>query len=117
MDELDTRPVLMLPHEIVVMGHRYHIEVVENRDDSLGRTHGAETALGLTELNTGKIRIRGGGEQSEDAVRDTLLHEVMHIVAHLMCEGLDEETVGRMSTGLLLTLRSNPQLVAALISR
>lgn len=115
---VDLRPELRLPAEIIVLGHRYHVSVIEDPDVALGRTHANDhDALGLTDLNRGYTRIRGGGEQSEDTVRDTMLHETMHMVAYHMGVTLDEDDLGRLATGLLLTLRTNPELLAALISR
>lgn len=116
VEPIDTRPEFRLPAEITVLGHRYHVSVIEDPDTALGRADAGQ-ALGLTELNRGYIRLRGGGEQSEDSARDTLLHEVMHVVAYLSGASLEEEQVGPLSTVLLHTLRTNPELVAAIISR
>lgn len=114
----DTRPALQLPGEITVLGHRYRVEVIDDPDVALGRTdQNDHDALGLTDLNRGYIRIRGGGEQSEDAVRDTILHETLHAVAYLAGAHITEEQLGPIATVLLHTLRTNPLLVAALISR
>jgi hypothetical protein len=115
-EEIDFRPAFTLPAEIVVLGHRYHFRVEEDPERTLGRGDTGH-ALGLTDLNRGKIIIRGGGEQAEDAARDTMLHEVIHVVNFLLQLDMDEATVGRLSTGLLDTLRRNPELVAAIISR
>lgn len=115
-DHEDLRLPLQLPSELMILGHRYHLSVVEDPNVTLGRSDAGD-ALGMTDLNRGLMRFRGGGEQSEDSVRDTLLHEVLHAVNYHMACDIHEDNIGRVATGLLAALRANPSLVAALISR
>jgi hypothetical protein len=117
--EVDLRPEFKLPAEINVLGQRYSVTVVE--DPAVGLARDVGDPIGATDLQRGAIRIRGGGEQGEDQARDTLLHEVLHIVDYFanggIAQTLPEATIARMSTVLLHTLRTNPELVAAIISR
>lgn len=105
-----------VPTSIEVMGQRYVVEVVEDHQVALDRfAVGVEHAVGLTDLYRGTMKIRGGAEQSPDALADTLLHEVLHTVAHLLKVEMEEDAVAAVSTGLLQTLRANPDLVRCLV--
>jgi predicted Zn-dependent protease with MMP-like domain len=56
-------------------------------------------------------------EQGADQVRDTLLHEVIHIVFGLLDRDADDALVRPLATVLLEALRANPQLVEFLLER
>jgi hypothetical protein len=63
-----------------------------------------------------RSRIRYAADQSMMQKRATLLHEVLHAVAHTAAiddeEKLtQEEWIGRIESGLLGVLRENPDLV------
>lgn len=106
---------LVLPTEVVIVGHRWRVELVDDPDVSLHREVGPRT-LGMTDLHREVIRIRGGGEQGLDCMRDTLLHEVLHAVFSTAAAEPDESELARVATILLDTLRGNPVLVTALLS-
>lgn len=111
----------MLPDSVVVCGQRFEVKLVDDPDEAIARgtNHGT---LGATHVDKGLIRLRGGGEQSEDQMRDTMLHEVLHAVVRLtyqeksFAKSDDEDAVGAIATHLLDTLRRNPDLVAYLLS-
>lgn len=127
---IDPRPAFVLPHEIVVLGQRFHVGIVEHPTAALDPTE-ADTVEALGHCNRAlqRITIRGGGALTEDKARETLLHEVLHAVIGTARippfsaesghgEHDSEEAIVSMLAPLLLdTLRRNPELVAALISR
>ncbi len=47
-------------------------------------------------------------EQSTDAARDTLLHEIVHALDHMEALRLSEEQVRRVATGLRAVFAANP---------
>lgn len=102
---------MKVPRSVRVLGQTYLIEVIDD-----GRPLGAGdpgAALGWSDHNLQLIRLND--LQSDDSLRDTLLHEALHCIAHLTATELDEGAVTRLSTALLETLRSNPKLVRALL--
>lgn len=125
----DVRPVFRLPAEILVLGQRFAVRVEEHPTIVLDSdSPNSHAAYGSTNRASLKITIRGGGVLSEDAARDTLLHEVLHAIIGVSTMeifhldgghgGPDEEKiVGQLAPLLLAVLRDNPELVAALISK
>jgi hypothetical protein len=115
---------MTLPGSIVIAGHTFAIEVVDDSGAALSRNQKPH-AIGILDEGRGRIAIRGNGELSDDQTRDTLLHEIIHGVLTLAY--LDEESdvfrTGRQServvealaTHLLDTLRRNPELVRYLM--
>lgn len=101
-----------LPRVIYALADDYDVFVVEDPAVALGRIDGNDNhALGATDFNRSTIRLRGGGEQSASQLRDTLLHEVLHIVGHVTALDFEEDTILRMTPVLLTILRDNPALV------
>lgn len=112
----DRTRLMDIPGLIEVLGQAYLVEVVEDPHVGLGRADHADTAAAMTELQRGFMRIRGNAEQSEDCMRDTVLHETLHCVSHLAGLDLEEETIAPLAAALLQVLRANPELVACLVS-
>lgn len=68
------------------------------------------------DTNIARGRIRYSSDQSPMQERATLLHEVLHAVAHSAAitdevELTQEQWIGRIETGLLGVLRDNPKFV------
>lgn len=110
-----------LPESVVVCGQRFEVRVIDDPDEGIARgtNHGA---LGATHVDKGIMRLRGGGEQSDDQLRDTMLHEVLHAVVRLTyseksyAKEDEEPAVGVLATHLLDTFRRNPGLVEYLMA-
>ena len=109
------KKAIKLPSTVTVLGQLYHVETVESFDLPLG-ANDSGTAIGWTSNAQGVIRLRGAGEQSRDCARDTLFHEVLHAVAWQLGVALEEGDVRRIATGLLDTIRRNPELALVLVS-
>lgn len=111
---------MTLPASVVVCGQKFEVKVIDDPNEAIGRgaNHGT---LGATHVDKGLMRLRGGGEQSADQMRDTMLHEVIHAVVRLtyqekaFAKNDDEDAVGAIATHLLDTLRRNPELAAYLL--
>lgn len=114
---------MSLPQRVVIAGHPFRLELVDDPNAALDR-HEKAGAIGITNVQMGVIRLRGGGENQPHNVRDTVLHEVIHTVLSLgYLDGQQdvfkngrqaERVVEVLSTHLLDTLRRNPELVAYL---
>lgn len=111
---------MKLPESVVVCGQKFEVRVIDDPEEAIARgtNHGT---LGATHVDKGLMRLRGGGEQSPDQMRDTMLHEVLHAVVRLTysekayAKEDPEQAVGTIATHLLDTLRRNPELVAYLL--
>lgn len=105
-----------VPERVVIAGQRFRIEVV----DDLTQIHPDETIVGITNAQLGIIKVAAWPRyQSPDSARDTLLHEIMHSVYGLSHGNLsskeEERAIRSLSTGLLDTLRRNPDLAQFLL--
>lgn len=49
-------------------------------------------------------------DQTEEAMQDTLLHEVIHAIDHTLDAGMEERQVRLLATGLIAVFRDNPDL-------
>lgn len=113
-------PGLKFPAVIKVLGQEFTVQFV-GRDDSLFRGAGHD-AIGSTDLNLQKIKIRGPEEISAHQAVDTLLHETLHAIFRLFSLGgyleadHDEDLIMALAPALLHTLRDNPLLVEAIMS-
>ena len=111
---------MKLPSELVICGQRFRVEEVDDPTEALGR-HGSDNPVGQTDLDRGRIRIRGKAEHGPDQQRDTLLHEIVHAVLILADthdipgtfknERERERSVSVLATHLLDAFRRNPKLV------
>jgi hypothetical protein len=103
---------MKLPATVEVGPHRYRISCPNHDlegDDCSGRTQNLQLV----------IQVRN--DRPHTAVADTLLHELLHAVAHVagFVQSADEtetleDVISRLSSPLLDTLRRNPDLVAFL---
>ena len=88
--------------QVDVLAHQYTIEVAPNMsDDELGRCH------------TTELRIYVRDDLPEDAMRDVVLHEIIHAIHFHMelVDGSSEESfTSRTATGLRTVLVNNPLL-------
>jgi hypothetical protein len=111
----------MRPHELLFGNHIYNV-LWESEDwaAASGMEGFEPTAWAFTSHMRCMIFIRPG--QTESQKRDSLLHEVLHVVNHQFgvnideIKGsdvnLDEVWVSAQTPWLLLALRSNPYLLA-----
>lgn len=97
------------PNQVTVAGQKFTFETVTSVDaDSWGRTF----------IGTQRIEITEGLAQDQE--RDTVLHEVVHVVIRVL--GLnratyveEERLVAGLTPALLDVLRSNPDLTKYLL--
>ena len=89
----ETRPTL-----VRFLGRNYNITY---SDIDSGMTN-----LGLTHLNEGLVNIRNSQPPVEE--RDTVLHEFIHVVSHVMEIDLDERQVTVLAHGLTAIFQDNP---------
>jgi Zn-dependent peptidase ImmA (M78 family) len=70
-------------------------------------------AVGLTHKSHAEIYI--AVNQSKDQVKDTLLHEVIHVIDRDLELKFDEDQVHRLACGLYQTLKENKNFTRWLI--
>jgi hypothetical protein len=90
---------LVRPEVVRVFGRNYYITYtgIEN----------GMTNLGLTHFNEGLVNIREDQRPIEE--KDTLLHEFIHVIDHVLeCE-LDERQVTILAHGLIGIFQDNPE--------
>ncbi len=88
-------PAKILPSSVYVLGHEYTIEAMSER------LFKEREAYGDCCNEQKKIRVYCGVANS--VIRDTLLHEILHALWHLLYlnnEG-EEKTVSRLATSLV----------------
>ena len=107
---------LELEAGLIILGQHYTVEAISDADEGLGNAPNGGIALGLTHQTRHRIRIRTDASISEDEARDTLLHEVIHVIARLADVQWKERDIRLFATVLLDTLRRNPALVEALLA-
>lgn len=74
-------------------------------------------AMGLSEADSGVIAINTSEAVSLHNVKDTVLHECIHIIDHGAKIGLTEKQVHRLAVCILDMMWSNPTLAAWLCQR
>lgn len=100
------------PKRITIVGHDY--EVLSVPDGGVD-DHGVGEA---GYFDSAKCEIGVNKELAEASRRDTVMHEVLHALAHhCAIYKLDEKIVAALSPALLDTLRRNPRLAAYLLDR
>lgn len=110
---------LQLPLSVRVLGQDYTIEYI-SRDDAMFRGADHE-AVGSTDLNLQRIRVRGPEELSPAQTVDTLVHEVLHAIFYqfglrgYLANHEDEGLIGVLASALVHTMRDNVFLVAAIM--
>jgi hypothetical protein len=60
--------------------------------------------------DTGTIQLRQGLEESADYSHFVLIHEIMHGIFDHMCIEQNEELIGKISKGLHMVIKDNPDL-------
>ena len=70
-------------------------------------------AVGLTNLSYGEIHV--SMKQGKDQQKDTLLHEVIHVIDRDLTLKFDEEQVHRLACALYQTLKENKEFTKWLI--
>lgn len=105
------------PTSICILGHVYPLTEVTDPRESLGRD-ASPTSLGYTDIPGQVMRIRAS-EVGPDVERETVLHEIVHVILHLTwADQLFEDRaeleriVTPLGLGLHNVLRANPDLVA-----
>ena len=96
------------PKSVKIGPMRFRVEYVEY----MGGDH-----IGAASYQQAGIRIEEGDEQ---VMRDTLLHECMHMVLYMtghIDESGDEKLVSSVSTQLLSLMRDNKALVDYLVDK
>ena len=79
-----------MPKEITILGKTYTITI---KDDD-----GMQGLMGSAKRTENKIDILDN--QSAESAKETLLHEVIHIIDGELLLNLSEETVARLAVGL-----------------
>lgn len=95
-----------LPSSIRILGRRFTVHLITEDPLDAGK-------LGTLQMNELRINLLDTHDLVGEA--DTLLHEVMHALCHLMrvTSGDDEEDiVWRLATGLTAVLQDNPDFGA-----
>lgn len=90
------------PPHIRVIGK--DVEVVEDSD----ALHDEDRVGDYMEQ---RQRIRYSRNQTDDQLRDTVLHEVIHVVEQCMQLDLEEQQVAGLATGLYAVFRDNPEFI------
>lgn len=90
------------PKRLDVLGKRWNV-VQEKIEDG---------AYGMCKHSACRITLHP--DQTEDNMRDSLLHEVIHALDVELYTHMGERRVRLMATGLLQVLRNNKALVAFL---
>jgi hypothetical protein len=103
----------LLPQDIItIQGKEYRITQHEGH---ITTSNGP--ALGLNEPDLGKIALNTSLDISLHSLKDTVLHECIHILDHGSQIGLKEKQVHRIASALLEMMWSNPTLAAWLCQR
>jgi hypothetical protein len=90
---------------ITILGQPFEV-VYEPRGELVGDNAGTST------LNDQRLAVLEGQGQHQE--RDTVVHEVLHLVSRMSAFPLKERQVTALSPVLLDVLRRNPELVAYL---
>jgi hypothetical protein len=93
------------PEAVRVLGVEVPVLVRDMNEDTV-----LDRWDGYTDHARGRIVLRAGHAEGYEG-RETLLHELLHVLEKATCTALEEEEVGRLSRGLFAVLRDNPELV------
>lgn len=92
---------------VVILGLHYDVVYVDREHD------GMSDKVGLAEPDHTRLLITRG--YSAEAERETVLHEVLHILDIAMRVGLSEKQVSVLARGLLCVLTQNPHLTKKIL--
>lgn len=70
---------------------------------------GHDTSMGRADIKTQTIRI--SDRLSDGIALNTLIHEILHLIANLNDIELSETQVGVIATGLFTLIQDNPELI------
>lgn len=99
----------MRPTTVSVVGQPFSVEYSDAADSHPLSRAGA---AGRTMPEQQRLVVKEGMAAHQE--RDTLLHEVLHVIGEITGAGLKERHVGVLAPVLLDVLRQNPALVAYL---
>lgn len=114
--------VVKRPTKLKVLTQTYVIRWL-NEDEWYAQRMGDDN-LGLTERDKGLITLRADGTVDEDAMRSTLMHEILHTTTEAQrfgkyikeAEDSEEYVVSQIAPVLLAVLAENPHVLAYLIN-
>lgn len=92
----------MIPERIKIGDIWYRIEWHDELVD------GEQQLLGVVDHNDAVIKFR---TNQPATVRNTVLHELLHCICHLMRNSMKEADVDRMATGVRMLFIDNPGLL------
>lgn len=95
------------PEVVRVFGRNYYI-LYPSSDMGI-------TNLGLTHFEEAIINIRDGQQSVEE--KDTVLHEVLHVLDRVMETDLDEKQVTVLAHGLIGIFQDNPEFAKYIIEK
>lgn len=96
-----TMKYLRRPTKVIILNQTFKIEWVTAADE----------AHGFVDLNKCVIQIAKG--YPKETTADTLLHEIIHAVNHVMDVGdktTEEQATTRLATGLCTVWKHNPKI-------
>ncbi len=96
------------PSAIRILGKTFHIKYVSGRPL-------AEDEAGMCDSDAQTLYVCDG--QSLQGEQDTILHEVLHALEHLLGVHLKHSDVVRLTTGLHALLRDNPTRLTQYLRR
>jgi len=97
----------IIPQFIKVLGKNVEIDFNDSTLEELGL---------LGRASSPNLKIELTSNQAMDQVKDTLLHEVLHLISSFQALELEENTVIRLSTAFMDLLVNNKKLVRFLVS-
>lgn len=89
-----------MENSLRILGKKYAIHFVEKVNDK-------EDLLGICDDQKQEIKI--ALYQPKDAMKDTLLHEIIHAVDYQMQLGLKERQVHCLAAGIVAVFLDNPE--------
>jgi hypothetical protein len=91
-----------MEYALKILGKKYALRFVEKVNDK-------EDLMGL--CNDAQQDIQVSLHQPKDALKDTILHEIIHAVDYQMQLGLKERQVHGMAAGLVAVFLDNPEFI------
>lgn len=88
-----------------IVGKSYEVLLLDDMGDKLGEHDSTQQVITLL------------ASQHQEAIRDTLLHEVIHAVSDAMNLDLREKQVASLATGLVQIFRNNPHFLQFIATR
>lgn len=95
-----------IPRKVKLLGKTYDLKDCTTEmysQDILGRATPAQ------------LLVQYSTAPAEDQLRDTLLHEFLHVISYAMNLGLAETQVVCLTTGIIDLLKNNPKLKTVIL--